>query len=199
MKTLSVALTLGVLFGAMVLVRPVQPVAASTAAASYMVDGTHSSVIFRVMHMNVAPFYGRFNEISGTFDFDPNDASKLTIDVQIKAESIDTHSSRRDGHLKGPDFFNAKEYPTIRFKSRKATKDGAKRYKVAGDLTLHGVTRPVTLSVEHTGSGKNRRGAAVEGFEVTFTVKRSEFGMRFMLGGLSDEVRLMAGIEGARR
>ena len=199
MKTLSVALTLGVLFGAMALVRPVPPVAASTAAGSYKVDGTHSSVIFRVMHMNVAPFYGRFNEISGTFDFDPDDASKLTIDVQIKAESIDTHSSRRDGHLKGPVFFNAKEYPTIRFKSRKATKDGAKRYKVAGDLTLHGVTRPVTLSVEHTGSGKNRRGAAIEGFEVTCTVKRSEFGMKFMLGGLSDEVRLMAGIEGARR
>ena len=70
---------------------------------------------------------------------------------------------------------------------------------MTGDLTLHGVTRPVTLSVEHTGSGKNRRGASVEGFGVTCTVKRSEFGMKFMLGGLGDEVRLMAGIEGARR
>ncbi len=198
MKTLSVALILGVLFGATALVRPVQPVAASTAAGSYKVDGTHSSVIFRVMHMNVAPFYGRFNEISGSFDFDPDDASKLAIDVQIKAESIDTHSSRRDSHLKGPDFFNAKEFPTISFKSKKVTKDGAKRYKVAGDLTLHGVTRPVTVSVEHTGSGRNRRGASVQGFAVTFTVKRSEFGMTFMLGGLSDEVRMMAGIEGAR-
>ncbi len=198
MKTLSLALALGVLIGVSTLARPVHPVAAAAAAGSYKVDGTHSSVIFRVKHMNLAPFYGRFNEISGTFDFDPEDASKLAIDVEIKAESVDTNASRRDDHLKGPDFFNAKEFPTISFKSRKASKDGDGRYQVTGDLTLHGVTRPVTLSVEHTGSGKNRRGAGVEGFEVTGTVKRSEFGMSYMLDGLGDEVRLMAGIEGAK-
>ena len=198
MKALSLCLTLGVLVVAAALVRPAQPARASAPAGSYRVDGTHSSLVFRVSHMNLAPFYGRFNEISGTFEFDPNDASKLAIDVQIKAESIDTNSSRRDGHLKGPDFFNAKEFPTIRFKSSGATKIADKKYKVSGDLSLHGVTKPVTLTVEHTGSG-NQRGAEVQGFDVTGTIKRSEFEMKYMLNGLGDEIRLMAGIEGAKR
>lgn len=196
MKLLSVTLVLGVVFGATGLLRPLEP-APAPLAGSYAVDGTHSSVIFRVKHMGLAPFYGRFNDISGTFDFDPEDASKLSVDVKIKADSVDTNASRRDNHLKGPDFFNAREFPTIRFKSKSAAKDGSKRYKVDGDLTLHGVTRPVTISLEHTGSG-SRRGRTLQGFHATLTIKRSEFGMSYMLNGLGDEVTILAGIEGGR-
>ena len=196
MKSLSFVAALTVLFGATSLLRSVPPPPTSVVADSYRVDGVHSSVIFRVKHMGIANFYGRFNEISGSFDFDPKDPSKLSIDVQINAESIDTHSQRRDRHLKGPDFFNASQFPSISFKSKSAKKAGPESYEVKGELELHGVTRPLTVKVEHTGSGRGPRGDQREGFETTFTIKRSEFDMKFMLRGLSDEVRITLSVEG---
>ncbi len=203
MKNLSVALAAVVLFGAITLLPPVQstasPAVPAPAAApdSYTVDNVHSSVTFRIKHMGIAYIYGRFNEIAGNFRYDPADPSEFSIDVQLKAESIDTKAPGRDRHLKGPDFFNAKEYPSISFKSKKATKDGANRYKVSGDLQLHGVTRPVDVKIEHTGSG-NFRGYR-EGFEAKFTIKRSDFGMKYMLRGLGDEVQLTVSVEGVRK
>ena len=199
MKTLSVGVALVILFGATTLLRPLPATVTSTGAAadSYRIDSVHSSVIFRIKHMGIAYVYGRFNDISGSFSYDPKDPAKFSIDVQVKAESIDTKAARRDNHLKGPDFFNAKEFPLISFKSKKATKAGTDRYKVSGDFKLHGVSRPVDVTIEHTGSG-NFRGYR-EGFEATFTIKRSDFGMKYMLRGLEDEVRLTVSVEGVRR
>ena len=197
MKTLIVAVGLTVLCGTNSFLRPVPPTA--SAVESYRVDNVHSSVIFRIKHMKIAYIYGRFNEISGSFGYDAEDPSKLSIDVEIKAETIDTKVKKRDRHLKGPDFFNAKEFPAIRFKSKRSKKDGASRYKVSGDLELHGVSRPVTVVVEHTGSGRGPRGDQREGFETTFSIKRSDFGMKYMLGGLGDEVRITVSVEGVRR
>ena len=117
----------------------------------------------------------------------------------MKVESIDTHNAKRDQHLKSPDFFNAKQFPAITFKSKQVKKSSKDTYEVTGDLTIHGVTRPVTVKVTNTGSGKDPMGANRIGFETIFTIKRSDFGMKFMLGPVSDEIRLIVSIEGIRQ
>lgn len=174
------------------------------AEGAYKVDPVHSSIVFRVKHMNVAPFYGRFNKVEGSFELDPSDAAKNAVDITIAADSVDTNNAGRDKHLKSQDFFSASEFATINFKSKawKPTTriDGEQLYDVVGDLTLLGKTREVTVQVRHTGSGEGRGGSEVAGLEGKIEIKRSDFGMDFMVGkGLSDEVTIMVGIEGGRQ
>lgn len=170
------------------------------AADVYQVDGAHSFVTFRVKHMGIGYAYGRFNDLSGTFLFDSNSAVGLTFDMKIKADSVDTGNAKRDQHLKGPDFFNVKEYPTISFKSKEVRRYGEKGYDVSGDLELHGVVRPVTMRLDLVGSGKDPWGGYRSGFEGSFVIRRSEFGMKFGLdGGLSDEVQITVAFEGIKK
>ncbi len=168
---------------------------ASSLAESYKVDPVHSFVLFRIKHMGIGQAYGRFNQSSGTFSIDESDPAKCAIDVTVKAESVDTGNAKRDSHLKSPDFFNAKEFPTIKFKSKTFTKTGERMYDVEGELTLHGVTKPIAVKVEHIGTANDKAG-----IEATFTVKRSEFGMTFGLdnGSLGDEVTVRVGLEGGK-
>lgn len=172
--------------------------AANAFADEYKVDAAHSTVIFRVKHIGVSYFYGRFNEIKGGFTFDEADPTSLALDVEIKTESIDTNSKKRDDHLKGPDFFHAKQYKTITFKSTKVEQGQDNTFGVTGDLTLHGVTKSITIDVVHVGSGSDSRGRHHAGFDTSFTIKRSDFGMDYMLGGLGDDIRIMVGLEGVR-
>jgi polyisoprenoid-binding protein YceI len=167
-------------------------------AETYQVDPVHSSFVFRVKHFNVGYIHGRFNDVSGTVTFDPDKPEAASFDIQVKAASIDSNNPKRDQHLRGPDFFNVKEFPTIAFKSKEVKPLGDKMYEVTGDLTLHGVTQPVTAKVEYVGAGKDPRGTQRAGFEATFTVRRSEFGMKGMLGGIGDEVRVTAAFEGVK-
>lgn len=170
--------------------------AAPVAAASYQVDSTHSSVVFKVKHLGTANFYGRFNGITGTLDFDPANPTAAKVNVEIPTQNVDTGNTQRDDHLRSPDFFDAKQFPTMSFASTKVTKTGEHAYDVTGNLTLHGVTKPVTLKVEHTGSGKHpRSGKDLIGFEARATIKRSDFGMQFMVGPLSDDVEIILAIE----
>jgi polyisoprenoid-binding protein YceI len=173
--------------------------AANALADEYKVDARHSTVIFRVKHNRVSYFYGRFNEIKGGFTFDEADPTSLALDVEIKTESIDTNDKKRDEHLKGPDFFNAKRYKTITFKSTKVKQGKDNTHRVTGDLTLRGVTKSITVDVVHVGSGSDSRGRHLAGFETSFTIKRSDFGMDYMVGGLGDDIRIMVGLEGVRR
>ena len=114
-------------------------------------------------------------------------------------ESIDTKSAGRDRHLKSPDFFNAVEYPTLAFKSTSVKAKDEKTLEVTGEMSLHGVTKSITVEMRLTGMGEGRRGL-MSGFESTFTVKRSDYGMNHMLGGgLGDEVQLMLSLEGGAR
>ena len=168
------------------------------AADSFQVDTVHSSVLFRVKHMNVSQAYGRFNDVAGKFLVDESDPTKSVFDLTINAESIDTANSKRDLHLKGPDFFNAKQFPTITFKSKTVAKS-AGGYDVSGDLTLHGVTKPVTFKLAVTGSGKGMRGEALSGVEASTVLKRSDFGMGYMVGPIGDEVQVTASLEGGRK
>lgn len=171
--------------------------AAPPAAPAWQVDAAHSSVTFRVMHMESSWTYGRFNELAAELAYDEGAPSASAISFTVKAESIDTGNAKRDQHLKGPDFLNARQFPEIAFRSRSVKVDGAAA-QVAGDLTLHGVTKPVTAAVRKVGSGKGRKGEALAGFEAAFTVKRSDFGMTHMVGPVGDEVAITVAIEASK-
>ena len=167
-------------------------------AAHYKVDPVHSALMFRVKHMNTSYAYGRFNAISGTFAIDSADPAKSSFNFLIKADSVDTGNAGRDKHLTGPDFFNAKQFPMIGFKTKTiaAARSGTDSYEVTGDLTLHGVTKPITVVVVMTGTGKDMTGKAIAGIETRFTIKRSDFGMKGMMAAVGDEVQIALASEG---
>jgi polyisoprenoid-binding protein YceI len=168
------------------------------AADTFKIDPVHSSVIFSAMHLGVANFYGRFNDVSGTVVFDKADPSKSSVDLTIPVESVDTHNEKRDQHLKSPDFFNAKQFPVITFKSKTVESSGD-TYKVTGDFTLHGVTKPVTLEIKKGGEGQGAQGEIRGGGEARFTIKRSDFGMAFMQGPVGDEINIIVSLEGVKQ
>jgi len=169
------------------------------AGETYRLDPAHTSVVFRVKHLGVAQFYGSFNGATGTFQFDESSPSKNTIELEVKAANVNTGIDKRDNHLKSPDFFNAGEHPVISFKSKSVMQSDNGTYKVSGDLNILGKTSPITVEAKETGSGKDPWGKYRKGFETSFTVKRSEFGMNYMLGGLSDEVLVIVSVEGIRQ
>ena len=167
-------------------------------AATFKVDAVHSSVMFRVKHANTSFAYGRFNDISGSFTLDEANSGASAFDFSVKVDSIDTASAARDGHLKGTDFFNSKQFPTITFKSKKVSSTAKGIYDVDGDLTLHGVTKPIAIKIEHTGTSQ-MKGATIAGIETTFKIKRSDFGMKNMLNMLGDEVTITVSSEGGAK
>jgi polyisoprenoid-binding protein YceI len=191
------ALSLGALgFAATMTSAPAQTTApAPSRSAAYDVDPVHSTIVFGITHNGVAYFYGRINEPAGTFNFNPDDLASCSFDIKAFADKIDTASSKRDNHLKSPDFFNAKQFPEITFKSTAVKKQGKNTYQVAGDLSLHGVTKPITAELENIGAKSTERGSRC-GFRGAFKIKRSDFGITFMPEGLGDEVTLMIGLEG---
>ncbi len=163
-------------------------VAVPVRADEYAVDGVHSSVSFKVSHVGLSWIHGRFNEFSGTFVLDP-DAAKCSFGLSIKAESVDTNNVKRDEHLRPPDYFNVKQFPALTFKSTavQAVKDG---YQVTGDLTLHGVTKPVTFTLLGGKKGEFPKGIKRTGFTTELMLKRSEFGMDKGLEAVGDEVHI---------
>ncbi|HZY85131.1 MAG TPA: YceI family protein [Gemmataceae bacterium] len=172
--------------------------APARAADTFKVDPVHSSLLFRIKHLNVGYIYGRFNAFGGTFAFDKDPAAcNLTFEVNI--DSLDTANADRDKHLKGPDFFNVKQFATAGFKSKSFKAVDEKTYEVSGDLTLHGVTQPVTVKLERVGTAKGMRGEVRTGIDTTFTIKRSDFGMKYGLQLLSDEVRITVAVEGIQQ
>lgn len=172
---------------------------ARAAEESLQIDGVHSTMVFKIKHLGTANFYGRFNDISGKLVLGSGDPAKDSMEVQVKAESVDTGNEKRDQHLKGPDFFNAKQFPAIAFKSKAVKADGDKGYQVNGELTLHGVTKPLEVKVERVGSSKDARMGERSGFETTFTIKRSDYGMKTMVGPLGDEVQITLSVEAVKK
>ena len=169
------------------------------AAENYRVDPVHSSAVFRIKHANLVPFWGRFNEPAGAFTLDEADPSKSTFTVEIAVDKVSTGNDRRDNHLKSPDFFNAKQYPKITFKSTSVKKgEGENILDVSGDLTMHGVTKPITVKVELAGKGQFN-GKPIAGVEATFTVKMSDHEIKGMPGALSDEVKVIVALEGGKQ
>ena len=164
-------------------------------ADTYAVDPVHSFAMFRIRHMNTSWVYGRINGPEGTINYDAAAPEKSSFEITLKAENIDTAVAARDNHLKSPTFFNAKEYPTLTFKSTSVKKADDTHLDVTGDLTIHGVTKSVTISLEVAGTGKDMKGKPIIGFESTFTIKRSDFGMKEFAGVVGDEVRITVAME----
>jgi polyisoprenoid-binding protein YceI len=169
------------------------------AAEAYKVDTAHTYVLFRVNHLGIGYSYGRILTPTGTFTVDDSPGGNGSIDVQVFAKNIFTGVEKRDNHLKSPDFFNAGKYPVITFKSSSFKKVAENKYEITANVTLLGKTLPISLTAIQTGIGKDPYGSFRRGFESTFTVKRSYFGMDFMLGGVSDEVQVTISVEGVRQ
>ncbi len=169
------------------------------AAETYTVDPVHSSVSFMISHAGISDIHGRFNDYSGTFVINKDDPSKSSFALDIKVESVDTNNAKRDEHLRAPDYFNVKQFPSLTFQSTKVKATDA-GYEVTGDLTLHGVTKPVTLKLK----GGHKvvefpKGTTRVGVTSTVTIKRSEFGLTTELGALGDDVQIIVGLEAAKK
>ena len=166
---------------------------------AFRVDSVHSAVIFRIGHMGVSYSYGRFNSPEGSFTIDLANPSASVVDIRVETKNVDTANEGRDKHLRSPDFFNSAQYPTIEFRSRSFTKTGEKEFKVQGELTFMGQTKPVEIELSFVGEGDTRQGYKA-GFEAEFKIKRSEWGMtKYLEGnGLGDEVDLYVTIEGKK-
>jgi polyisoprenoid-binding protein YceI len=175
-----------------------EPNASPSPRAAYVVDAVHSSIVYRVKHMNIAYFYGTFNKMSGEINLDEKNPAGSSVAIEIDADSIDSNSEGRDRHLKGQDFFSVREFPKITFKTKSCAKKG-EDWELQGELTLRGVTKPLTVMAKQTGAGEDPRSGPKAGFESEFTFKRSDFGMTYGVekGALSDEVKVMIAIEAA--
>ena len=144
-------------------------------ASTWDVDPAHSTVEFSVRHVMVTTVKGQFQKVTGTVVLDEKDATKSTVEVSIETASIDTREPKRDAHLKSADFFDAAKFPALTFKSTKIQKVG-KKLKVTGELTLHGVTKPVVLDVEGpSAAAKTPFGTTVRGVHATGKIDRKDF------------------------
>lgn len=175
-------------------------------ADTWQIDPMHTNVEFTVRHMMISNVKGQFQKTAGTITVDGADATSARIDATIDATSIDTRVERRDADLKSPNFLDVAKYPTITFKSTKVEAAGPGKWKVTGDLTIHGVTKPVVLDVETSGApihdpmGNTRAGASA-----TTKINRSDFGLTWNKvlesGGVmvGDEVAISIDVEAIRK
>lgn len=169
-------------------------------AAQYTIDQAHTSIGFNIKHM-FAMVPGRFDKFEGTFEFDPEMKSTGNFNATIETASINTNQADRDKHLRSPDFFNAEKNPKITFKSTKVNKKDKNHFEVVGDLTMNGVTKPVTLAWEYLGEVKDPWGNMKAGFKATGKLNRKDWNIKWNkaldAGGLllGDEVELVIQVE----
>jgi polyisoprenoid-binding protein YceI len=162
---------------------------------AWTIDSAHSSVGFVARHMGLSKVRGQFTSFRGEIEGDPSDITSAKARIEIDTASVDTGSPERDAHLKSPDFFDVENHPTMVFESRSIVRDGD-NYKVVGDLTIKGKTRPVELVYEHGGDLKDPFGNHKAGGSLTGTIKRSDWGLTWNVpldsGGwlVSDNVKL---------
>ena len=165
---------------------------ASTAfSADYNIDLSHSSASFTISHLGYSKTTGRFNEFEGTFS---DTQGEEKVSVTINASTIDSNHEPRDKHLRSPDFFDVKQYPTITFTSTDVTDS-----TITGNLTMHGKTKSVTLDMVTVGEGSDPWGGYRKGYSATTTINRSDWGMDYGIPGVGDSVEIVLEIEGVRQ
>ena len=177
----------------------VASVGSASRADDYVIDAVHSGVTFQISHMGVSYIPGRFNEFSGNFTIDTSDPAKSSFSLTIKTESVDTNNSKRDEHLRAPDFFNAKQFPTITFASTavKAVEGG---YEVTGDLTMHGETKPITFSLKGGKTAEFPPKVIRTGFtSPQIVIKRTDFGVGKPMPVLGNDVYIAVSFEGTKK
>ncbi len=140
------------------------------------IDVGHSAIHFWVRHLVISKVHGRFAKWTGTIELDPQDLTRSSVDVRIDASSINTQVADRDTHLRSPDFLDVAKYPELAFRSKQIAKDGG-GYRVVGDLTLHGVTREVTLEAEFGGTAKDPWGNERAAFSAKTALDRRDYGL----------------------
>lgn len=163
----------------------------------YTLDNPHTQIVFSVSHMGFSHSVGKFLGYDGGFTFDRANPQNSTIDVTIDTASIDLGTQKWNDHMKNADFFDVEKYPTMTFKSTGVVVTGENTADITGDLTLLGVTKPVTLNVVHNKSGPRPSGEQfVAGFSATAKIKRSDFGMNYGIGMIGDEIDIRIEVEG---
>lgn len=170
-------------------------------AADYVIDTekAHAFIQFRIQHLGYSWLYGRFNTFDGKFSYDAKNPAGNKVEVTIDTASIDSNHAERDKHLRSDDFLDVAKFPQARFVSTKFEAKGNGKATLTGDLTLHGVTRPVVIEVEYIGEGDDPWGGYRAGFFGTTKLKLADFGITRDLGPASQEVELMLSVEGIRQ
>jgi polyisoprenoid-binding protein YceI len=189
-KIYAILVTLILLLGALPVV-----------AADYVIDtkGAHAAIEFRIKHLGFSWLLGRFNKFDGSFSYDEKDPAASRVEVVIDAASIDSNHAERDKHLRGEDFLEVEKFPTASFfgTSYQQKEDGTA--VLTGDLTLHGVTRKITIDVAQIGHGQDPWGGYRRGFSGTTTLTLKDYGIKKDLGPASQQVELFLYVEGIRR
>ncbi len=172
-------------------------------AADYVIDtkGAHASIHFEIQHLGYSWLLGRFNDFEGTFSYDPEDVAASKVNVTIDPASVDSNHAERDKHLRGSDFLHVEKYPEAKFVSTGVTniEDDGEEFDIVGDLTLHGVTKEITIEVEKVGEGKDPWGGYRAGFEGSTEIRLKDFGIDYDLGPASEVVELELHVEGVRQ
>lgn len=168
---------------------------------AYTIDASHSLIEFSVKHMMVTTIKGRFKSFSGEVHIDEQNPAASKVDVTIETASVDTGAEPRDGHLRGADFFDAEKYPTITFTSKRVESLGDEKYRVLGDLTVHGVTREIPLEITREGVTKSMQGQQLQAFSAELAISRKDFGLEWNValesGGwlVGDKVKISLEVE----
>jgi len=150
---------------------------ATQTLTKWVIDPMHSEVHFKVKHLVISTVTGSFKSFEGTLETENDDFTDANIEFSLDVNSIDTNQDQRDGHLKSAEFFDSEQFPKISFKSTSFKKTDGDEYELKGDLTIKGITNPVTLSVEHGGSAADFYGNTKAGFDITGKIHRKQFGL----------------------
>jgi polyisoprenoid-binding protein YceI len=191
LKTLSIS----TLFAACTLIT------SQVQAAKYTIDteGAHAFVQFRIKHLGYSWLYGRFNEFKGSFGWDASKPEASTIEVTVNTNSLDSNHAERDKHIRSDDFLNTSKFSEATFVSKKVVKTGDKTAQMTGDLTIHGVTKSISLEATFIGEGKDPWGGYRAGFQAQATIKPGDFGVDTEKQLGQTEVELIISVEGIRQ
>lgn len=170
-------------------------------AEDYVIDskGAHAFIQFKIKHLGYSWLIGRFNKFDGKFTYDENNPAKANIVVNIDPSSIDSNHAQRDKHLRSKEFLNVGKYSEAKFISTSFKELGKGKAELKGNLTLHGVTKPVTIAVDHIGHGPDPWGGYRRGFAGTTIIALKDYGIDYDLGPASREVELFLSVEGIRK
>jgi polyisoprenoid-binding protein YceI len=174
-----------------------KPAAAPNPSGKYTVDTVHSTVLFRVKHMNASWAFGRFNQVTGELSLNTASPEKSSVTVTIATDSVDTGAPKREAALKGLEVFDVVQFPEATFVSKSVKKSGEGKYAVDGEITFRGIKKPLSVEFEQVGFSDTKMGVRI-GFYGTFMLKRSDFGMKVVPEQLGDEVYVTVSLEGTQ-
>jgi polyisoprenoid-binding protein YceI len=188
-------------FASLAIVATSLALAVPASAADYEIDskGAHASINFRIKHLGYSWLVGRFDTFTGTFSYDDKAPEKSAVNVEIDTASVNSNHAERDKHLRSPDFLDVVKFPKATFVSKSVAPKAGGKATITGDLTLHGVTKEVTIEAETIGGGADPWGGTRQGFSGVTTLKLADFAIQKDLGPASKEVELTLNVEGVKK